>query len=132
MSHHSRVPTVVGGQFILRLLLVTATVLGIALTSAPAQASKYAGFVIDANTGKTLYSSAADSARYPASLTKMMTLYLVFDALKSGKISKKSRITMSREAASRPPSTDSRRNASPPTRRMMLPTRMGPTSEPTP
>ena len=104
MSHHSRVPTVVEGQFILRLLLVTATVLGIALTSAPAQASKYAGFVIDANTGKTLYSSAADSARYPASLTKMMTLYLVFDALKSGKISKKTRITMSREAASRPPS----------------------------
>ena len=94
MSHHSRVPTVVGGQFILRLLLVTATVLGIALTSAPAQASKYAGFVIDANTGKTLYSSAADSARYPASLTKMMTLYLVFDALKSGKISKKTRITV--------------------------------------
>lgn len=104
MSHHSRVPTAVGGQFILRLLLIAATVAAIGLTGTPAMAnSKYAGFVIDANTGKTLYASSADSARYPASLTKMMTLYMVFDAMKSGKLSKKTRIRMSREAAKRPP-----------------------------
>jgi D-alanyl-D-alanine carboxypeptidase len=65
---------------------------------------KYAGFVIDTKTGKTLYSSNADSLRYPASLTKMMTLYIVFEALENGKITKKTRIRVSRNAANEPPS----------------------------
>ena len=56
-----------------------------ALATAPAHANaKYAAIVVDANTGKTLFSSSADAARYPASLTKMMTLYLTFEALQSG------------------------------------------------
>jgi D-alanyl-D-alanine carboxypeptidase len=74
---------------------------------APATAvanSKYAGIVIDAKTGKVLYSNSADSARYPASLTKMMTLYLTFEALEQGKISKGSRVRFSRHAASMQPS----------------------------
>ena len=66
--------------------------------------SKYAGIVIDAKTGKTLYSSSADSPRYPASLTKMMTLYMVFEAIDSGRISKKTRIRMSKNAAAEQPS----------------------------
>ena len=50
--------------------------------AAPASANaKYAAIVVDANTGKTLFSSNADAPRYPASLTKMMTLYLIFEAL---------------------------------------------------
>ena len=49
-------------------------------------ADKYAAIVIDANTGKTLFASQADASRYPASLTKMMTLYLTFEALQAGKI----------------------------------------------
>lgn len=65
---------------------------------------KYAGIVIDAKTGKTLYSSSADSLRYPASLTKMMTMYMMFDALESGKLKKSTRIRMSKYAASKPPS----------------------------
>lgn len=65
---------------------------------------KYAGIVIDAKTGKTLYSYRADSKRYPASLTKMMTMYMMFDALESGKLTKKTRIRMSKYAASKPPS----------------------------
>lgn len=65
---------------------------------------KYAGIVIDAKTGKTLYSSRADSLRYPASLTKMMTMYMMFDALESGKLKKSTRIRMSKYAASKPPS----------------------------
>lgn len=74
-------------------------------SAAPGHArSKYAGIVIDANTGKTLYESNADSLRYPASLTKMMTLYIVFEALKSGKITKSTRIPVSAYAAGRPPS----------------------------
>lgn len=105
VSLHCRVPTAAGGPFLLRLLTVITIIAAIALASVPAQAnSKYAGFVIDANTGKTLYASSADAPRYPASLTKMMTLYMIFDAMKSGKMSKKTRIRVSREAASRPPS----------------------------
>jgi len=65
--------------------------------------SKYASFVIDANTGKTLYSRHADSPRYPASLTKMMTLYMLFEAMDQGKVSKSTRIVFSRHAASMQP-----------------------------
>ncbi|MCP4181805.1 MAG: D-alanyl-D-alanine carboxypeptidase [Hyphomicrobiales bacterium] len=65
---------------------------------------KYAGIVMDAKTGKILYSHKANDARYPASLTKMMTLYLMFEALDQGKITKKTRIRMSKYAASKPPS----------------------------
>jgi D-alanyl-D-alanine carboxypeptidase len=66
--------------------------------------AKYAGFVIDANTGKTLYASHADSPRYPASLTKMMTLYLTFEALAEGRIKKSTRVPFSAHAAAQPPS----------------------------
>lgn len=65
---------------------------------------KYAGFVIDANNGKVLYQDRADEYRYPASLTKMMTLYLTFEALKAGKISKSDKMPVSAYAAGRPPS----------------------------
>lgn len=87
--------------------LIAITVFGFAVgvnvNNAEARQS-YAGIVIDANTGKTLYSENADSPRYPASLTKMMTLYMVFDQLKHKKISKSSRIKVSNFAASRQPS----------------------------
>ncbi|RYC17904.1 D-alanyl-D-alanine carboxypeptidase [Ciceribacter ferrooxidans] len=74
-------------------------------SSAPASAAPtYAGIVIDAKTGKVLYSENADSLRYPASLTKMMTLYLTFEALESGKISLNSRVPVSANAAAEPPS----------------------------
>ncbi len=65
--------------------------------------AKNAVVVIDANTGKTLYSEAADAQRFPASLTKMMTLYLVFERLNNGKLSKDSRITFSQRAANAAP-----------------------------
>ncbi|MCO6178188.1 D-alanyl-D-alanine carboxypeptidase [Ciceribacter sp. RN22] len=75
------------------------------IVCAPANAAPtYAGIVIDANTGKVLYSENADSLRYPASLTKMMTLYLTFEALNSGKISLNSRVPVSANAAAEPPS----------------------------
>jgi D-alanyl-D-alanine carboxypeptidase len=74
-----------------------------AATAAPSEAAKYAAIVVDANTGKTLHSSSAEAARYPASLTKMMTLYLTFEALKAGKISKSTKITFSKNAAAEPP-----------------------------
>ncbi len=85
--------------------LITALIFAVLAASGPAMAgSKYAGVVIDAKTGKTLYSSSADAHRYPASLTKMMTLYMLFDALDSGRIKKSSQIPISKHAASQPPS----------------------------
>lgn len=66
--------------------------------------SKYAGIVMDARTGKTLYSYRADDKRHPASLTKMMTLYMMFDAMKNGKMRKSTRIRVSKHAASMVPS----------------------------
>ena len=75
----------------------------VAFASPAAAAPKYAGIVIDAKTGKVLYSEDADELRYPASLTKMMTLYLTFEALEAGKISLNTRVPFSKNAASEPP-----------------------------
>ncbi len=91
-----------------RAVLTTCVAAGLAggmVFSAHAKASnpKFAAIVIDANTGKTLYSQAGDSLRYPASLTKMMTLYLVFEALTSGKIDKSTLVPITRRAASMAP-----------------------------
>ncbi len=83
--------------------LLAATMSLASAADATAAASKYAAVVIDANTGKTLFSANADAPRYPASLTKMMTLYLIFEGLSSGKITKNSRIPFSARAASMPP-----------------------------
>ncbi len=69
----------------------------------PAHAGKYAAIVVDANTGKTLFSSHADEPRYPASLTKMMTLYMVFEAMQAGRINKETRVPFSAHASAQPP-----------------------------
>ncbi|MGN6769080.1 MAG: D-alanyl-D-alanine carboxypeptidase family protein [Rhizobiaceae bacterium] len=66
-------------------------------------ASKYAAVVIDANTGKMLYGVGSTSPRYPASLTKMMTLYLLFEAMEQGRVSRDTVIPVSAHAASMPP-----------------------------
>lgn len=74
-------------------------------TLAPASAEKYASIVIDMETGQVLHSRHADEPRFPASLTKTMTLYMVFDALKSGELKLNERLKVSRNAASQPPSS---------------------------
>ncbi|PWK70621.1 D-alanyl-D-alanine carboxypeptidase [Aminobacter sp. AP02] len=65
---------------------------------------KYSAIVVDASNGRTLYQAYATAPRYPASLTKMMTLYLTFEALQQGKVSKTTLIPVSSNAASQPPS----------------------------
>ncbi len=67
-------------------------------------ASKYAALVVDGNTGKVLYARNADRHRYPASLTKMMTLYMLFRELKKGTIAFDTKLTVTKHAASQPPS----------------------------
>ena len=66
--------------------------------------SKYAAIVVDAKTGKTLFARHADSSRYPASLTKMMTLYVLFEEIERGRFTTSSRLKVSKYAAGRPPS----------------------------
>lgn len=66
--------------------------------------SRYASIVIDANSGDVLYSRNAESYRYPASLTKMMTLYMTFEALESGKIKSDQKLKVSKRAAGQAPS----------------------------
>ena len=65
---------------------------------------KYAVLVLDANTGKVLHARNARKLRYPASLTKMMTLYIMFEHIEDGKLSYSTEIVASKEAALRPPS----------------------------
>jgi len=65
---------------------------------------KYAAIVIDAKTGKVLHSRNANARRYPASLTKMMTLYIMFEEMKAGRLKKSTRIRFSRNAAAEQPS----------------------------
>ncbi|KQT49022.1 D-alanyl-D-alanine carboxypeptidase [Aureimonas sp. Leaf454] len=72
-------------------------------TALASAAERAAAFVIDANNGKVLYSKYADDLRYPASLTKMMTLYMLFDAIEAGRTTLKTKMKVSSYAAARPP-----------------------------
>ncbi len=69
-----------------------------------ALAAPFAAMVMDARTGEVLYSQNADTRLHPASLTKMMTLYLTFDAIERGQVSLDSVVTVTAHAASQPPS----------------------------
>ncbi|WP_292101867.1 D-alanyl-D-alanine carboxypeptidase family protein [Mesorhizobium sp.] len=69
----------------------------------PAQPQRYAAIVVDARSGKQLFEVNSTAQRYPASLTKMMTLYLLFEALESGRIAKETQIPVSDNAARQPP-----------------------------
>jgi D-alanyl-D-alanine carboxypeptidase len=74
------------------------------LLATPAWAGKYASIVIDMDSAQVLHARNADDLRYPASLTKVMTLYLTFDALDSGKLKLTDRIPVSKHAAGQAPS----------------------------
>ena len=65
---------------------------------------KYAAMVMDARNGEILHSENANKRLHPASLTKMMTLYVVFQAVENGEISLDKKVKISRHAASEPPS----------------------------
>ena len=65
---------------------------------------KQSSMIIDGNTGAVLHDDAADEVRFPASLTKVMTLYMVFSEIEQGRLTFSSRITASPRAAAAPPS----------------------------
>ena len=85
-----------------RFFGVLAVVVLVAISAA--FAAPYAAIVIDARTGETLYSKNADTRLHPASLTKMMTLYITFSEIRSGRLSLDTMITVSKHAAAEPPS----------------------------
>ena len=64
---------------------------------------KFAGIVVDAKSGKVLYESAADAARYPASVTMVMTLYILFQELSAGNIKLSDKMVVSKHAAAAVP-----------------------------
>ena len=72
------------------------------LSAGPALAN-YASLIIDTTSGRVLHETNADLTRYPASLTKMMTLYLLFEALERGSVTLDETLPISAHAASQPP-----------------------------
>ncbi len=84
-------------------IVVTAMLFGIFAPAAQAN-PKFAAVTVDARNGKLLYSENVDAIRHPASLTKMMTLYVLFEDLKAGKIKLNTPIRISARAASMAPS----------------------------
>ncbi len=97
MKARSRQPVRLG-------LVALATIWMLVIVPLSAAAAPYAAMVIDARSGKVLHSRNADTRLHPASLTKMMTLYIVFEAVENGEISLDTRVRISKHAASEPPS----------------------------
>ncbi len=73
------------------------------ISSDRTEAAPYSDIVVDANSGSVLHSTNPDSRRHPASLTKIMTLYLLFEQLEAGKLKLDSELAVSREAAGQDP-----------------------------
>lgn len=91
----------------LTLFLVGCQTTEVLVTTPKTQAplpDRFAALVVDGRSGKILYSANQDAPRYPASLTKMMTLYLLFEAVEQGRATKSTLIPISANAAGQPPS----------------------------
>ena len=84
--------------------LYLATLFLVVLIGTASEAAPYADMVIDARTGEVLRSRNADTRLHPASLTKMMTLYIAFEAIENGEIDVDKKITISRHAENERPS----------------------------
>ncbi len=85
--------------------VIVAAVMVMTAVFAPAQAnSKYAAYVVHAESGDVFFDRYSKSRRYPASLTKMMTLYLLFEELEAGELTLESKLKVSARAAGQPPS----------------------------
>ena len=90
------------GRFI-RTVFILVSAVAVLLT-APLQAAPFAAIAIDARTGEVLYEKNADARLNPASLTKMMTLYIAFQEIEAGRLSLGTMVTVTPNAAAEPPS----------------------------
>ena len=104
--------SMVKGLWVL-LLVVAVTV------AAPLKAAPYAEFLMDARTGETLRARNADTRLHPASLTKMLTLYIAFEAVRRGEITLDTPVRISREAARTPYAIGFRAGSSVPLRYLL-------------
>lgn len=91
-------------QAFFRAALAAATVATLGFADVASADERYAAIVMDARTNEILLEDAADEARFPASLTKMMTLYMLFEAIERGDLTMDSRLVASRAASRMPPS----------------------------
>lgn len=91
-------------KMILPLLMVGTMLLALPQFAMAKANKKYASIVMDARTGVVLTQKNADKELHPASLTKMMTLYITFDALKAGRLSLNQKLRVSRHATNMEPS----------------------------
>lgn len=73
-------------------------------TPKPSEAAPFAAIIMDARSGETLWSKNADTRLHPASLTKMMTLYIAFQEIEAGRITLDTKVTVTKHAAAQPPS----------------------------
>lgn len=91
-------------RFLVSICCAISSIVLLALTPVQAKSNSVSipAIVVDANNGKVLFANRADEIRAPASITKVMSLYLVFDALQSGRISWNTQMPVSKRAASRP------------------------------
>lgn len=74
-----------------------------ALAQSDVRADRYGAIVVEAQSGKILYAEHADRILHPASLTKLMTLYMTFAALRAGQINENTELQVSSYAANAPP-----------------------------
>ena len=89
---------------ILPALMGLAIFLCVAMAGGPLRAAPYAAMVMDARTGEVLHARNADTRLHPASLTKMMTLYVAFEAIRLGEITLDTPVRISQHAANEAPS----------------------------
>ena len=92
-----------GAPIGLRLVVCSSVAVLLTFASTPTRAAPYSDIVVDANSGKVLHETNPDARRHPASLTKIMTLYLLFEQLEAGKLKLDSQLKVSREAAGQSP-----------------------------
>jgi D-alanyl-D-alanine carboxypeptidase len=103
MMHRPATGSGICGGWLLVVVAICATILAAHPAAAQIGSDRYSSIVVDARTGRELSSVAADEPRHPASLTKMMTLYMVFEALRDRRISLETLVPVTGHAASMQP-----------------------------
>ena len=87
-----------------RLSMILGLMAGLLLAMPLPALAKYAAIIVDAETGKVLHEANSDTLNHPASLTKMMTLYMLFEAVEQGRMSMDTKLKVSKRAAGMAPS----------------------------
>lgn len=88
---------------LVRIATIVLMLLAPALAQAASVNGRYATIVVEAGTNRVLYATNPDEPRHPASMTKMMTLLMLFEALERGEVTMDTKMKVSKFAATRPP-----------------------------